>query len=99
MGTEEAVRQVLARLEALQAHQQTPLSLALRCSGVGGDPLFNALLNYRHNQSNETLFEIQDADQLGAGSETIIQSPCRLKMTARPWGSRYGTWPRWSRRG
>lgn len=40
-GTEEAARQVFARLEALQAHQQTPLSLALRCSGVGGEaPLF-----------------------------------------------------------
>ncbi|QLH62426.1 non-ribosomal peptide synthetase [Serratia symbiotica] len=64
-GAQEAVRAVHARLGALLAHEQATLSLAQQCSGVVGEaPLFNALLNYRHNQSNETTTEIEGVQWL-----------------------------------
>nr|CDS57838.1 hypothetical protein SYMBAF_320005 [Serratia symbiotica] len=70
-GTQEAVRAVHARLGALLAHEQATLPLAQQCSGVAGEaPLFNALLNYRHNQSNETTTEIKGVQWLDEQERT-----------------------------
>ncbi|MBA1188073.1 amino acid adenylation domain-containing protein [Pseudomonas entomophila] len=45
----QALRDTHARLLALLAHEQAPLALAQRWSGVPAPlPLFNAMLNYRH---------------------------------------------------
>ncbi|NKF30217.1 amino acid adenylation domain-containing protein [Pseudomonas sp. BGM005] len=50
MAVEAGVRATHERLAQLLVHEQAPLMLAQRCSGVtGSEPLFNTLLNYRHS--------------------------------------------------
>ena len=47
---EDAVRSTYRHLQELIAHEQAPLALAQRCSGVAPlVPLFSALFNYRHS--------------------------------------------------
>ncbi|WP_424489422.1 amino acid adenylation domain-containing protein, partial [Pseudomonas sp.] len=49
-----AVKQTHARLTALLGHEHASLALAQRCSGVAApQPLFSAMLNYRHSDSQQ----------------------------------------------
>ncbi|WP_412462129.1 amino acid adenylation domain-containing protein [Pseudomonas sp. SC11] len=53
LGVAEAVRATHARLSALLGHEQASLAQGQRCSGVpAGQPLFSALLNYRHSAAD-----------------------------------------------
>ena len=50
-GVEQSVRRAHGVLAELLQHEHASLAQAQRCSGVAaGEPLFSALLNYRHNQ-------------------------------------------------
>jgi amino acid adenylation domain-containing protein len=47
----QVVKETYRRMTDLLAHEQAPLALAQRCSGVRPPlPLFSALLNYRHSE-------------------------------------------------
>ncbi|KAF9993974.1 hypothetical protein BGZ80_007960, partial [Entomortierella chlamydospora] len=59
-AVEESVRQTQTKLAALLEHEHASLALAQRCSNVPtGMPLFNSLLNYRHNSA-----EIREASTI-----------------------------------
>ncbi|PHM70060.1 non-ribosomal peptide synthetase [Xenorhabdus kozodoii] len=50
----QAVQETYQRLSELLDHEQTPLAIAQRCSGVQASlPLFNSLLNFRHSPREE----------------------------------------------
>ncbi|MGJ0490395.1 non-ribosomal peptide synthetase, partial [Methylobacter sp.] len=52
-GVLDQARDVQRRLASLLRHEHAPLSLAQRCSAVQAPaPLFSALLNYRHSQTD-----------------------------------------------
>ncbi|MDE1483429.1 amino acid adenylation domain-containing protein [Xenorhabdus bovienii] len=53
-NVQEVVQATYHNLMTLLEHEQAPLTLAQRCSGVDQPmPLFSALLNYRHSQTGE----------------------------------------------
>ncbi|MEJ8324867.1 AMP-binding protein, partial [Kosakonia sacchari] len=55
-SVQEAVMTTRDALAALLEHEQAPLALALRCSGVPQPlPLFSTLLNYRHSPARSNL--------------------------------------------
>ena len=63
----EAVRATRQTLAELLEYEQTPLTVAQRCSGMRGNiPLFSAMLNYRH-----TAEEIANDTALDTGIEVI----------------------------
>ncbi|MDC9596581.1 non-ribosomal peptide synthetase [Xenorhabdus anantnagensis] len=50
----QAVQETYQCLSELLDHEQTPLAIAQRCSGVQASlPLFNSLLNFRHSPRDE----------------------------------------------
>jgi arthrofactin-type cyclic lipopeptide synthetase B len=58
------VKATHARLSALLAHEHASLALAQRCSGVAApSPLFSAMLNYRHSDSEAQQTTKRDAWQ------------------------------------
>jgi amino acid adenylation domain-containing protein len=57
------VRSAQERLAELLAHEQAPLALAQRCSGVSPSlPLFTALLNYRHSRRTQAASPVPGDD-------------------------------------
>ena len=53
-GVRAAVKHTHGRLSALLGHEHASLALAQRCSGVAApQPLFSAMLNYRHSDSRQ----------------------------------------------
>ncbi|MDX7988952.1 amino acid adenylation domain-containing protein, partial [Xenorhabdus sp. 12] len=64
----EVVQATYRNLTELLEHEQAPLSLAQRCSGVAQPmPLFSALLNYRHSHVGEA----GAADKVWAGMRIL----------------------------
>ncbi|BDU21544.1 hypothetical protein DYGSA30_30010 [Dyella sp. GSA-30] len=74
-GIEAALRRTQQGLADLLRHEHASLSLAQRCSGVAASaPLFGALLNYRHQESQAEDEQLGNAwdqiGQLGSGERT-----------------------------
>ncbi|WP_051711496.1 non-ribosomal peptide synthetase [Andreprevotia chitinilytica] len=72
LSVEQVMRETYQRLTDLLTHEQTPLALALRCSGVPAPlPLFSALLNYRHSgvQAGESTAQVWKGIQVLVAEE------------------------------
>jgi amino acid adenylation domain-containing protein len=68
----QVVQQSYERMVSLLAHEQTPLALAQRCSGVPSPlPLFTTLFNYRHSveAADATTMPELDGIQLLSGQD------------------------------
>ncbi|KAG9545844.1 hypothetical protein KCV01_g24462, partial [Aureobasidium melanogenum] len=79
---EESVQTAHRKLAELLQHEHASLALAQQCSGVEAPtPLFNALLNYRHNRSLDA--ELDAVRRLGIellGAEERTNYPLTLSV-------------------
>ena len=88
----EVVLQTYQRMSELLAHEQAPLALAQRASGVAAPlPLFSALLNYRHSQVATAHDGGDDADQILDGmrvlrTEDLTNYPLTMRVDDMPHG-------------
>ncbi|AIA70439.1 hypothetical protein EV46_07535 [Pectobacterium atrosepticum] len=70
-GAAEVVERTSHDLMTLLEHEQAPLALAQRCSGVAPPmPLFSTLLNYRHTQASSTDNTLSDIRVLTSEERT-----------------------------
>jgi len=91
-SVKEAVAETYQRMAELLAHEQAPLALAQRCSGVAAPlPLFSALLNYRHSQVATAHDGGDDADLILEGmrvlrTEDLTNYPLTMRVDDMPHG-------------
>ncbi|MCC8365342.1 amino acid adenylation domain-containing protein [Xenorhabdus sp. PB61.4] len=70
-NVQQTVQETYRQLSTLLVHEQTPLVIAQRCSGIPASlPLFNSLLNFRHG-SDETEEDEQELASIWEGIETF----------------------------
>ncbi|QSX79618.1 amino acid adenylation domain-containing protein [Lysobacter solisilvae] len=95
MTVTDAVREAYARLGELLAHEQAPLALAQRCSGVpAGLPLFTALLNYRFNNEPGQTSDAAATQAAWQGVRVLSRGRTHgsypMTMSVEDWGQALG---------
>ncbi|SEQ93931.1 non-ribosomal peptide synthetase, partial [Pseudomonas soli] len=81
-GVRDALLLTHRQLTALLGHEQAPLALAQRCSGVVAPmPLFNSMLNYRHSAAGDAAAVIAVAPGIDVvGTEERTNYPLNLAV-------------------
>ncbi|MDL5368171.1 amino acid adenylation domain-containing protein [Xanthomonas sp. NCPPB 2654] len=95
LSVAEAVREAYARLSDLLLHEQAPLALAQRCSGVPSRlPLFTALLNYRYNDGSGIAKDAAASASAWEGIRVVSRGKTHgsypLTLSVEDWGRALG---------